>query len=98
MCRFAFHDQPCAQCRLRHAGSTKKSASAGSVVASNERSASYGNVVYQGVEVNHQWSKGLRFEQLLGAWCDRHLPEGARWLSLLPVPTSTPFPLRALSS
>jgi len=55
----------------------------GSVVASNERSASYGNVVYQGVEVNHQWSKGLRFEQLLGEWCDRHLPEGARWLSLL---------------
>ena len=35
LCRFAFHDQPCAQCRLRHAGSTKKSASAGSVVASN---------------------------------------------------------------
>jgi hypothetical protein len=55
----------------------------GSVVASNERSASYGNVVYQGVEVNHQWSKGLRFELLLGAWCDRHLPGGPRWLSLL---------------
>ena len=35
LCRFAFQDQPCAQCRFRHAGSTKKSASAGSAVASN---------------------------------------------------------------
>lgn len=55
----------------------------GSVVASNERSASFGNVTYQGVEVNHQWSKGLRFERRLGAWCDRNLPCGARWFSLL---------------
>lgn len=55
----------------------------GSVVASNERSASLGNATYQGVEVNHQWSKGLRFERLLRAWSERNLPGGARWLSLL---------------
>lgn len=55
----------------------------GAVVASNERSASYGNVSFHGMEVNHQWSKGLRFERLLRAWCDRNLPGGPRWLSLL---------------
>ncbi|MEZ4392342.1 MAG: hypothetical protein R3A48_14740 [Polyangiales bacterium] len=55
----------------------------GSVVASNERSASFGNVVYQGAEVNHQWSKGLRFERILRDWCARNLPAGPRWLSLL---------------
>lgn len=58
-------------------------AGVGSVLASNERSASFGNVRYQGVEVNHQWSKGLRFERILGGWCDRNLPGGARWRSLL---------------
>lgn len=55
----------------------------GAVVASNERSASFGNVAYRGIEVNHQWSKGIRFERLLRDWCDRHLPGGPRWFSLL---------------
>lgn len=35
------------------------------VVLSNERSASEGNVVYRGVEINHQWSKSAEAEQLL---------------------------------
>ncbi|MEO5339345.1 MAG: hypothetical protein H7837_02335 [Magnetococcus sp. MYC-9] len=33
------------------------------VVASNERTASYGNLLWHGMEINHQWSKGLLFEQ-----------------------------------
>jgi hypothetical protein len=37
------------------------------VAMANERSASAGNVVWDGVEVNHQFSKGLRAERLLGA-------------------------------
>lgn len=37
----------------------------GSVVMSNEWSASEGNLVHAGREVNHQWSKSLEFEQLL---------------------------------
>jgi hypothetical protein len=37
----------------------------GSVVLSNERSANSGNVEWDGIEVNHQWSKGLAFENLL---------------------------------
>lgn len=35
------------------------------VVFSNEASASAGNTLWEGVEVNHQWSKGLAFETLL---------------------------------
>lgn len=35
------------------------------VVFSNEHSASYGNLHWAGVEVNHQWSKGIGFERLL---------------------------------
>lgn len=37
------------------------------VIFSNEASASYGNVVWHGLEVNHQWSKGIDFERLLRA-------------------------------
>jgi hypothetical protein len=37
------------------------------VAMANERSASAGNVMWDGVEVNHQFSKGLRAERLLGA-------------------------------
>ncbi len=34
------------------------------VISANERSASEGNVRWQGMEINHQWSKGIRFERL----------------------------------
>ncbi|HEX3517422.1 MAG TPA: hypothetical protein VHT29_00140, partial [Solirubrobacteraceae bacterium] len=37
------------------------------VALANERSASAGNVSWQGIEVNHQFSKGLRAERLLAA-------------------------------
>jgi hypothetical protein len=37
----------------------------GPVVLPNERSASSGNLVWRGREVNHQWSKGLEAEALL---------------------------------
>ncbi len=37
------------------------------VVLANERSASQGNQVYDGVEVNHQFSKSARAEDLLRA-------------------------------
>ncbi|MBF0184622.1 MAG: endonuclease domain-containing protein [Magnetococcales bacterium] len=33
------------------------------VIASNEKTASYGNLFWQEMEINHQWSKGLAFEQ-----------------------------------
>jgi UDP-N-acetyl-alpha-D-muramoyl-L-alanyl-L-glutamate epimerase len=49
------------------------------VAMANERSASAGNVVWDGVEVNHQFSKGLRAERLLSAALDElpHAGTGA---------------------
>jgi UDP-N-acetyl-alpha-D-muramoyl-L-alanyl-L-glutamate epimerase len=55
----------------------------GNVVAANERSASQGNVVVDGVEVNHQWSKGLRFEGMFQEWQRRHLRRVPVYFSLL---------------
>jgi UDP-N-acetyl-alpha-D-muramoyl-L-alanyl-L-glutamate epimerase len=55
----------------------------GNVVAANERSASYGNVVVDGVEVNHQWSKSLRFEGMFQEWQRRHLSRVPVYFSLL---------------
>lgn len=43
------------------------------VVFSNEASASFGNVDWEGQVINHQWSKGIDFERLLR----RELPAGA---------------------
>jgi len=37
------------------------------VAMANERSASSGNIAWDGIEVNHQFSKGLRAERLLSA-------------------------------
>jgi hypothetical protein len=55
---------------------------AGPVVMSNESSASIPNLVWHGAEVNHQWSKSLEAEQLLGAaLASRGVP--VRYFSLL---------------
>jgi UDP-N-acetyl-alpha-D-muramoyl-L-alanyl-L-glutamate epimerase len=35
------------------------------VMMSNERSANAGNLIWRGMEVNHQWSKSLEFEEML---------------------------------
>lgn len=53
------------------------------VVASNEASASQGNVVWNGIDVNHQWSKSLAFERMARAWLARHLAGGPEYVSLL---------------
>ena len=45
------------------------------VVMANERSASAGNISWDGVEVNHQFSKGLRAERLLSAAVAEVAPE-----------------------
>jgi hypothetical protein len=51
-----------------------------SVVFSNEASSSAGNLVWQGRQINHQWSKSLEFERLLR----QTLPAGApQYVSLL---------------
>ena len=50
------------------------------VVFSNESSASSGNTLWECVEVNHQWSKGLTFERLLR---DQLTGTGVEYFSLL---------------
>jgi hypothetical protein len=52
------------------------------VAMANERSASAGNVRFDGVEVNHQFSKGLRAERLLSAAVSEVAP-GMRAFSVL---------------
>lgn len=50
------------------------------VVFANEASSSYGNLQWHGVEVNHQWSKGIGFEKLLRAQVS---PYGVDYVSFL---------------
>ncbi|HEX3770083.1 MAG TPA: hypothetical protein VHV30_04430 [Polyangiaceae bacterium] len=53
------------------------------IAAGNERSADEGNVTWRGMQINHQWSKSLGFEEQFGAWCERHLPGGPAYFSVL---------------
>jgi UDP-N-acetyl-alpha-D-muramoyl-L-alanyl-L-glutamate epimerase len=52
------------------------------IAMSNERSASEGNLVWNGTEVNHQWSKGIEFERLFRDELARRAP-GLDWFSFL---------------
>jgi hypothetical protein len=52
------------------------------IAMSNERSASEANLDWEGGEVNHQWSKGLRFERLLRDQLAARAP-GLEWFSFL---------------
>ena len=53
-----------------------------SVVMSNERSASAGNVTYRGVEINHQWSKSVELETAMQRLLAGITPE-LSWYSFL---------------
>ena len=53
------------------------------VVFSNERSASEGNTVWQGIEVNHQWSKGIVFEKQLQYLLKQVVSPDLQYFSLL---------------
>jgi UDP-N-acetyl-alpha-D-muramoyl-L-alanyl-L-glutamate epimerase len=55
------------------------------VAMANERSASHGNVTWDGIEVNHQFSKGLRVERLLSAAVAELAPEMAIFSVLRPA-------------
>jgi hypothetical protein len=55
----------------------------GPVVMSNERSASDPNLVWNGHEINHQWSKGLAAEGLLRAAVTAHAGLTEPYFSLL---------------
>lgn len=53
------------------------------VVLSNEHSASVGNLRYNDLEINHQYSKSLAFERQLGAYIEAHISPDIVYLSLL---------------
>ena len=55
------------------------------VAMANERSASAGNVTWDGVEVNHQFSKGLRAERMLSAALEQLAPAPAYFSVLRPA-------------
>ncbi|WFE41218.1 hypothetical protein [Micromonospora sp. WMMD998] len=55
----------------------------GPVVMSNERSASDPNLIWQGHEINHQWSKGVEAEGLLRAALAEHAGLTEPYFSLL---------------
>ncbi len=54
-----------------------------SIAFANERSASAATLEYDGQQVNHQWSKGYAFEQLLGNWLHTHVARDLDYCSLL---------------
>lgn len=53
------------------------------VIVSNEKSADEGNVVFHGMEINHQYSKSFRFEQSFRQYVSQYLPGAASYFSLL---------------
>ncbi len=53
------------------------------VVMSNEASANEGNVYFNGLEVNHQWSKSLEFERMLRSYLVTSLDANVEYFSLL---------------
>lgn len=53
------------------------------VLVSNERSADEGNVVYRGLEINHQYSKSFRFEELFRSYCAKFLTSDIDYFSFL---------------
>lgn len=53
------------------------------VVVGNERSASEANTDYQGIEVNHQWSKSKEFEKLMQNFVSDNISPNLQYFSLL---------------
>lgn len=53
------------------------------IVASNEKSANFGNVTYLGEEINHQWSKSLEFENLFKKYIHNFISPNITYYSIL---------------
>lgn len=53
------------------------------IIVSNERSAGEGNVQFHGLEINHQYSKGYRFEKLFREYAQKYLTKSAQYFSFL---------------
>jgi hypothetical protein len=53
------------------------------LIVANERSSEEGNVHYRGTDINHQYSKSLRFETRFDEYLEKFLVRGARYFSLV---------------
>ena len=53
------------------------------VIFSWESSASEGNMVYLGEEINHQWSKSIEFERALQQYLESYVTKNVRVFSVL---------------
>lgn len=53
------------------------------VIVSNERSASEANILFHGVEVNHQYSKSFQFEKLFREYAKKYLSKDVQYFSFL---------------
>ncbi|MBI5449469.1 hypothetical protein HY948_04090 [Candidatus Gottesmanbacteria bacterium] len=53
------------------------------IIASNEESANFGNILYHGEEINHQWSKSWEFEQLFQQYIIDNLTPSISYFSML---------------
>lgn len=53
------------------------------VVVANERSANEKNITYQGLEINHQYSKSFRFERRFRQYAFKYLSSQINYFSLL---------------
>jgi len=53
------------------------------IIASNEQSAGEGNILFHGLEANHQYSKSLRFEKMFRDYCAKYLSSDVQYFSFL---------------
>lgn len=53
------------------------------IIVSNERSSDFGNTLYLGKTINHQYSKSLEFERKFSAYAQMYLDPEIRYFSLL---------------
>jgi len=53
------------------------------VIVGNEYSSSFGNIRYQELEVNHQWSKSLEFETMFQQYVKNFITADIKYFSLL---------------
>lgn len=52
-------------------------------IVGNEVTSNFGNLTYQGEEINHQWSKSAEFESLLQTYTNKFITPHIKYFSLL---------------
>ncbi|MDD5770597.1 MAG: hypothetical protein PHE25_06510 [Candidatus Gracilibacteria bacterium] len=53
------------------------------IILSNELSANFGNTIFFGVSINHQWSKSLDFEKDFGEYVEKYISKKVKYFSIL---------------